>query len=123
MYEVKVTDHFSAAHQLRGYDGACEKLHGHNWRVDVVVESPELDSMGVVVDFEEVKKSLRAILEEYDHRNMNDVPSFKDINPTAEHIARTVYSRLNEHPGTNRFKITSVTVWETKDACATYRDT
>jgi len=122
MFEIKVTDQFSASHRLRGYDGQCENLHGHNWKVDVVAGSQKLDSMGVVVDFEDVKKELRNILEEFDHQNMNDLPVFKDKNPTAEHTAQYIFSKLSSAFGQSAFKISSVTVWETKDARATYTE-
>jgi len=121
MFEVKVTDQFSASHQLKGYDGACENLHGHNWQVAVVVKSPELDSMGVVVDFEEVKRVLREVLEEFDHSNINQLPEFSQKNPTAEYIAEYIHRRMKDQFSSNGMKITSVSVWETKDACATFR--
>ncbi|MBI2871260.1 MAG: 6-carboxytetrahydropterin synthase QueD [Candidatus Omnitrophica bacterium] len=122
MFEIKVTEQFCASHQLRGHDGRCENLHGHNWQVDVAAESRELDKIGVVVDFEEVKRTLHDILEEFDHRNLNDCPPFDNgKNPTAELLAEHIYASLEKAFGAGRFRFTSVTVWETKDACATYR--
>ena len=82
MYSIKVIDEFSAAHNLRGYKGKCENLHGHNWKVEVKIKTDIPDKTGMVLDFRSVKKSLKKILEKLDHKYINDLPYFKKNNPT-----------------------------------------
>lgn len=122
MYEVEVQDEFSAAHFLKLYDGSWENRHGHNWKVAVVMRSEKLDSMGVVVDFEALKPSLKKVLAEFHHTSFNDHPDFKNgkLNPSTENIAKTICERLGQHLKSNNAKIVKVTVWETPDASATY---
>ncbi|MBD3425779.1 MAG: 6-carboxytetrahydropterin synthase QueD [Candidatus Omnitrophica bacterium] len=118
MYKVKVTSHFSSAHNLRGYKGKCEDLHGHNWRVEVSAFSKELDELGMVVDFKELKAALGEVLGELDHSFLNDVEYFKRTNPTSENIARFIYQRMEElNPS---LRIREVTVHETDTSSATY---
>lgn len=119
MYSVRVESHFSAAHNLRGYKGNCEELHGHNWKVEVNIAQENLDSLGMVIDFTHVKASLKAILGELDHKYVNEHPYFKEVNPTSENIAKFLYVRLKkEFPG-----VASVTVWESEKTAATYYET
>ena len=94
MYEVKVQTQFSAAHQLKGYDGKYENLHGHNWTARVVAEAEELDSIGVGFDFVKLKEKTEAILARLDYKNINEVPPFDTQNPSAENIARWVFKQL-----------------------------
>lgn len=119
MYQVIVQDHFSAAHQLRGLDGVCENLHGHNWKVDVVVEAQTLDSWGCVVDFHWVEKELKEILDQFDHQILNEIPYFQDVNPSAENVARFCFEELSRklenlsHPEGEHTRVKKVTIWET----------
>lgn len=119
MYSLKVEGSFSSAHNLRGYKGKCEDLHGHNWRIEAVVKSSGLNNIGIVVDFNELKKRLRDVLEEMDHKYLNELAYFKKpggVNPTSENIAKYIYEKL-------KIKISllaSVTVWENPTSCATY---
>ena len=94
MYEIEVRSAFEAAHRLPGYDGKCARLHGHNWEVVVVVRGYELDGIGMLVDFKVVKAELKKVLDEFDHRLLNDLKAFSEENPTAENIARKIYQRL-----------------------------
>lgn len=120
MFEVKVIDKFSAAHRLVGYEGNCERIHGHNYKVEVCVSSSELNSMGLVIDFRLVKKLLGGILKDMDHQYLNDLDAFKDQNPSAENIARYIYDRfIKDIPPL--VKVSAVRVWENDDCCATYR--
>ena len=96
MYEVIVRDHFSAAHQLRATGGSCENLHGHNWKIEVIVSAPKLDGMGVVVDFKIVEDKTKEILDLFDHQVLNHIPVFQDINPSAENIARFCFEELSQ---------------------------
>jgi len=116
MYSLKVEGSFSSAHNLRGYKGKCEDLHGHNWRVEITVKSGELDKIGMVLDFKFLKKKLNACLERMDHKYLNKLDFFKKVNPTSENIAEYIYKKL-------KLKIPlldSVTVWENSTSCATY---
>lgn len=110
-YELMVEDSFSAAHQLRGYKGRCENMHGHTFKVQVFVSGKKLDKIGMLRDFKEIKTELKKILDELDHTNLNELPLFAEQNPTAENIAREIY---------NRIKASKVTVWESDKACASY---
>ena len=118
MYRLKVEGNFSSAHNLRGYKGKCEDLHGHNWRVEITVESEELDEIGMLQDFKYLKKKLNAVLEDLDHKYLNKLVQFKKINPTSENIAKYIYDRLNlQIPLLN-----SVTVWENSTSSAIYEE-
>jgi 6-pyruvoyltetrahydropterin/6-carboxytetrahydropterin synthase len=116
MYSIKVEGNFSSAHNLRGYKGKCEDLHGHNWKVEVLVASAKLDKIGMVMDFKFVKKSLADILERLDHKYLNKLDYFKRVNPTSENIARYIFDKLRSRLP----QMVSVTVWENPASRATY---
>ena len=119
MFELIIQTDFAAAHRLREYEGACENLHGHNWKVDVVLASERLNSLGMVVDFKEVKAALSEILGEFDHTYLNDNERFQTINPTTENIAKIICEELSARlPEGVRVK--SVTSWESDRCGATY---
>lgn len=122
MYEIKVRGTFSSAHNLRGYKGKCERLHGHNWAVEVSVSSDKLDKSGMVCDFSVLKKALGTILEELDHTYLNEHPYFKKANPSSENIAKYIYDRLNKRLSTMDYRLWTVTVWENEKSCATYME-
>ncbi len=118
MYSLKVEGVFSSAHNLRGYKGKCEDLHGHNWRVKIIVRSDRLDNIGMVLDFKYLKKKLNAVLEEMDHKYLNKIAYFKKVNPTSENIAKYIYKKLKPKiPWLN-----CVTVWENATSSATYEE-
>jgi len=120
MYELTVQAEFSAAHALRGYPGKCARLHGHNFKIEVVVCGTELDDLGMLVDFRKVKARLQEVTEAFDHRNLNEVPPFDERNPTAENLARYLYEQLSDGlPAGTR--VAATTVHETCRAAATYR--
>jgi len=96
MYEVTVSTQFSAAHRLRGYDGKFENLHGHNWTAIVTVAARELDAMGVGIDFVMLKDKVNARLLAIDYKNINEVPPFDTLNPSAENIARWLFEGLKD---------------------------
>ncbi len=123
MYEVTVEADFAAAHSLRGYQGKCEALHGHNYRVQMVLAGAELDHIGLLQDFTVLKKSLRAVANHLDHKHLNELPPFDKINPSAENIARYIYDETAKYLAgqIEGASLTSVTVWETATAAATYR--
>lgn len=116
MYNIEVESNFSSAHNLRGYRGKCEELHGHNWKVRISIKGKEVDKTGMVYDFKYVKKQLDCLLEPLDHCYLNRINFFKKINPTSENIARYIYQKLKK----KLKKIYSVTVWESDRCSATY---
>jgi len=116
MFKIKVISIFNAAHRLRAYKGKCEKLHGHNWKIKAVVYSPDLDKLGMVMDFKVLKKRLDAVLADLDHSYLNDKKEFKKVNPTSENIAKYIFDRLSKSVK----NLKSISVWETDTSCATY---
>jgi 6-pyruvoyltetrahydropterin/6-carboxytetrahydropterin synthase len=119
MFRAKVLGSFSAAHRLRGYRGDCERLHGHNYRVEVSVSSADLDSMGIVMDFRDLKGQLKTILDGLDHHYLNDLEPFVQDNPSAENIARYIYHAF-EGALKPPAALGEVTVWENDSCCVTY---
>ena len=120
VYQVKIISEFAAAHNLRNFRGKCENLHGHNWKVEVVVRGNRLDASGVLLDFGELKQFTRDILAELDHHYLNDLPFFQNQNPSSENIARYVFERLAERINTDHLWVQCVATWESSNACATY---
>jgi len=121
MYSLKVQGVFSSAHNLRGYKGKCEDLHGHNWIVEIVIKSAKLDDIGMVLDFKYLKKKLNAILEQMDHKYLNKLDYFKKVNgvnPTSENIAKYIYKKLKPQVSL----LNSVTVWENSTSSANYEE-
>ncbi len=122
MYEVSVEETFSAGHALRGYKGKCENPHGHNYRVRVNVAGERLDSIGLLFDFADLKRILRDLIGDVDHKFLNDQAPFDAINPSAENIAKFLYEeaskQIRQLP--NAPRIRSITVWETDETSATY---
>jgi len=122
VYYIYKEVHFSAAHQLREYNGKCENLHGHNWKVRAFLKSKELDSLGMVEDFSLLKKRLNDILDTLDHHFLNDVPPFDIINPSAENIAKFLFDELKKNWSTGRVTVAKVEVWESQNSCAIYEE-
>ncbi len=121
MFEIVVEGEFSAAHFLKLYDGSFEPKHGHVWKVAVTAQASQLDSMGVVIDFEALKPALKKVLGEFHETLFNDHPVFKGgLNSSTENIAKLIYDRLHLILPGSSAKITKVTVWETPDAQASY---
>jgi 6-pyruvoyltetrahydropterin/6-carboxytetrahydropterin synthase len=119
MFEICIEHTFAAGHALRNYRGKCERVHGHNYRVQVGMEGPELDQTGLLYDFTELKKQLRATSEYLDHQFLNELEPFDQINPSAENIAKFIYEQLQKELKSG--SIAYVRVWETDTACAVYR--
>jgi len=120
MYDLMIETQFSAAHQLRGYKGKCESLHGHNWRVQVTVSSDKLDDVGMALDFHELKAMTVEVTSSLDHAFLNEVFPFTEINPSSENIAKWIYESLKKKVESKQCNMTSVTVWENETASATY---
>lgn len=122
MYAIKVHSHFNAAHNLRGYRGKCEKLHGHNWKVEVEIAASGLNNLSMVCDFKEVRQRLQRVLKELDHTYLNKLASFKRDNPTSEKIAELIYRSLQRLIKGRRLRLTKVCVWETENSCAVFSE-
>jgi 6-pyruvoyltetrahydropterin/6-carboxytetrahydropterin synthase len=123
MFELTVEETFAAGHALRNYKGKCENVHGHNYRVEVTLHGPELNEIGLLVDFVDLKRVLNAVIERMDHQFLNDVPPFDKLNPSAENMARFIYQEVAQGLGAqNGVRVASVKVWETDTANAVYRE-
>ena len=120
MFEISVRASFSSAHQLRGYKGKCENLHGHNWKVEAFIQAKGLNKQGMLLDFTDFKAALHNILMEFDHKLLNDIPYFKKVNPTSENVAKCIYEKLNKQLSAVSCQLSTVSVWETDASCATY---
>lgn len=117
MFKMTVESTFSAAHAIREYPGPCCQLHGHNYRVEAHLAGKELDKLGMLIDYTDVKDALGEILKPLDHSYLNDLPEFASVNPTSEELARLLYQRLKEtllstEDIRRRITITEVVVYE-----------
>lgn len=121
MYEIKIKTDFAAAHNLRQVGGKCESLHGHNFIVEVGVESETLDECGMVMDFRLLKAKTRAVLEALDHRYLNELLIFKETNPSSENLAAYIFAALAGQFDQGPQRVTYVSVWESETSQATYR--
>ncbi len=122
MYTLTVEDNFSSAHQLRGYKGKCENIHGHNWKVALTVRGDKLNDIGLLVDFHEIKKILKEVLSIIDHKLINDVEPFNEINPSSENLARFIFDGVKaiidkSYEGVETY---AVRVWESATSSCTY---
>ncbi len=123
MFEISVEDTFAAGHYLRNYRGKCENPHGHNYKVRVTLAGEQLDKAGLLLDFKDLKETIRQVIERLDHQMINDLEPFTTVNPSAENIARYFYEHTNSHLRTatnGRVRVKDVTVWETDTTTATY---
>lgn len=120
MYQVTIETHFSSAHRLRQYDGECERLHGHNWKVEVSVASDELDDLGMVIDFRILKEKTNALMDKFDHRYLNEVYPFTELNPTTENISKYIFDELSKGINKGSIRISKVAVWESPTCYASY---
>ncbi|MDR0933440.1 MAG: 6-carboxytetrahydropterin synthase QueD [Victivallales bacterium] len=120
MFEIEIDRSFSAAHQLRGYNGDCCNLHGHNYKVTVVVRSQEQDEIGIALDFKKLKGELDALLAVYDHSNLSDLPEFKSVNPTSENLAKHIYRKISEKMNNGSIKVNRVRIGESEHSAVTY---
>jgi 6-pyruvoyltetrahydropterin/6-carboxytetrahydropterin synthase len=122
MFEVTVEETFSSGHALRGYRGKCENPHGHNYRVTVCLEGRELNPIGLLYDFKDLKAMIRRETERLDHQYLNDLEPFRELNPSAENLARVLFERISGHMGEagGGIAVKSVTVYETDTTAAKY---
>ncbi|PLY01798.1 MAG: 6-carboxytetrahydropterin synthase QueD [Desulfuromonas sp.] len=122
MYHLTIQTHFAAAHNLINYQGDCENLHGHNWKVEVTVAAQDLDNAGLAIDFKILKKETNAVLDLLDHKYLNDLEPFREVSPSSEHIARFLYEELSRKLNNDKVKVDNVNVWESDNACASYSE-
>ena len=121
MYEIEVRSAFEAAHFIKDYNGKCARLHGHNWEVVAVVRGENLDKLGMLIDFKILKAELNKILDDFDHRFLNELETFAEENPTAENIARKIFESLAANKiFSGSTKLHAVKVQETPNSCVTY---
>lgn len=121
MYEIKIKANFSAAHNLQEAGGECERLHGHNFTVEVAVESDVLNEQGMLMDFRILKAKTQSILDTLDHRYLNQLPIFKDKNPSSENLAAHIFAELSRQVDREAQKVSWVSVWESENSQATFR--
>lgn len=120
MYELRIIDHFAAAHQLKMVAEKCENLHGHNWKVEVYVTGEELSKAGVLLDFGELKDHVAEIMKVLDHRFLNELDIFKDMPPSSENIACFIAEKVQSSIQDDAATVSKVTVWESENASASY---
>ncbi|UCE06508.1 MAG: 6-carboxytetrahydropterin synthase QueD [bacterium] len=121
MFKISVTTKFAAAHKLRGYEGPCENLHGHNWQIKATIGIDELDDIGIAYDFKKLKKYLNEIIERFDHQFLNDVAPFDQLNPTSENLAKYIFHSLTEKLPSH-IKVVSIEVGESDQYKAIYEE-
>lgn len=121
-YTLKVVTDFASAHTLRDYPGACSRMHGHNWKVEVEVSATQLDDVGMAIDFKHIKQAARELGGELDHRYLNEIPPFDQINPTAENIAAWLYKGIGDKINNEHIQVCAITLWETERACVRYTE-
>ncbi|HWP84477.1 MAG TPA: 6-carboxytetrahydropterin synthase QueD [Terriglobia bacterium] len=135
MFQVWVEESFAAGHALRGYRGKCENVHGHNYKVRVTLEGAELNSIGLLCDFKDLKDAIHSTIRKLDHRFLNEVPPFDTLNPSAENLAKYFHEEVsallaqqaaagprNGNPPSAPCRVREVTVWETDNTTATYSE-
>ena len=122
VFEVYIQTHFSSAHKLVGYPGDCARMHGHNWLIEVHVRCRELNAIGIGIDFRDIKTAVKEVIARMDHCDLNDLPEFRDANPTSENIARLLYREVSKKINTDTIAVSMVKVCETPGAGAIYRE-
>ncbi|MEJ2059766.1 MAG: 6-carboxytetrahydropterin synthase QueD [Gammaproteobacteria bacterium] len=121
-FTLKILTDFASAHTLRDYPGDCARMHGHNWKVEAEVEAETLNETGMAIDFKDIKQAAREIAGRLDHRYLNELEPFTELNPTAEHIAQYFFRELGKQLDRPGLRVSSVTLWETDRACVRYSE-
>jgi 6-pyruvoyltetrahydropterin/6-carboxytetrahydropterin synthase len=121
MFEISVEYGFAAGHALREYKGKCENVHGHNYKVRVTLTGEKLNSAGLLMDFVDLRAEIKGLVEKLDHRFLNDVPPFDQLNPSAENLAKYICDGIELQARNQGLQVYGVTVWETDTTSATYR--
>jgi 6-pyruvoyltetrahydropterin/6-carboxytetrahydropterin synthase len=121
-YQLKVVTEFASAHTLEAYPGACSRMHGHNWKVELEAVATKLDDIGMAVDFKTMKAAAKEVGDRLDHRYLNDLEPFTTVNPTAENIAAYLYREIAALLNSDTIRVQAVTLWETDRACVRYSE-
>ncbi len=122
IYEIYVKDHFAAAHALKGYDGDCSNMHGHNWIVETYIQCTKLNKLGIGVDFMDAKNVIKDVLSKFDHTTLNEVSEFSSINPTSENLSRFLYTELSQRLNTEYITVSKVMVFESPGCGSSYQE-
>jgi len=122
MFELKIITQMACAHQLREFEGRCENLHGHNWKIEVFVTGKELEPNGILMDFKRIKTTTEKVIDELDHQFLNDLEVFREVNPSSENIARYIFKALGRALDSRTVRVSKVTAWESDTACASYTE-
>ena len=120
MFEISAEYTFAAGHALRGYKGKCENVHGHNYKVQVTVAGDSLNSIGLLMDFVDLRAAIKGLVDRLDHRFLNDLPPFDQLNPSAENLAKYFYDGLEPQVREQGNRVSAVKVWETDTTSATF---
>jgi len=120
MFEIDIQREFASAHCLKGYNGNCSEIHGHNWVVQAFVQAEELDGIGIAMDFRSLRNELEDILKSLDHSFLNKIPPFDKINPTSENLAKFIFEKLSEKINSEKVKVSKIRVCESPGSGATY---
>ncbi len=120
VFEVYVKTHFAAAHSLKGYAGDCARIHGHNWAIEVFVKCKELDEIGIGIDFKDINRAVKDVIQDLDHAHLNDLPAFNEVNPSSENIAKFIYHELCKKLDSDSVRVSRVKASETPGTGATY---
>jgi 6-pyruvoyltetrahydropterin/6-carboxytetrahydropterin synthase len=122
VYEIYVKEHFAAAHALKGYDGNCSNMHGHNWIVKAYIRCTKLNKLGIGIDFRDVKGIVKDVLSRLDHTTLNEVVEFSSINPTSENISKFIYTELSRRLNSDHIRVSKVMVFESPGCGSSYQE-
>ena len=122
MFEIEIDRSFSAAHQLKGYDGDCRNLHGHNYEVTVTVHADSLNEIGIALDFKKLKAALDDVISVYDHRNLSELPEFQELNPTSEVLAQVIFRKMSAALNDGNVRVAKVRIGESSSSRLTYSE-
>lgn len=120
MFDIFIKTHFAGAHHLRDYPGDCENPHGHNWKIKVTVKATELDKLGMGIDFKVLKNIVKEAVDKLDHRDLNNLPAFREKNPSSENIAKYLFAELKGPLTHDRYSLLSITILETDNSGLVY---
>jgi 6-pyruvoyltetrahydropterin/6-carboxytetrahydropterin synthase len=127
VYELSIRTRFAAAHCIEGYNGPCSRVHGHTWQIEATVLGPQLNRLGMLIDFQDLKRILKKIINKLDHQHLNELEPFSGgggESPTAENLARYIFEQLKPEITAMQedLRVGSVRVWESPDASAVYKE-
>lgn len=122
MYELTIIVDFEAAHRLPNYPGKCQRLHGHNWKVEATVSGHKLNDLGMLIDFCDLKTEINKVILTLDHYYLNETEAFQAVSPTAENIAKYIFDQFSQSPIFNENLLLSyIKVWESQHSAVTYK--